>query len=631
MIVGNTVIDNSFFYFYHECMRRWFFLGFFTIFLTLGTKGVSAQQQSERWVCLNPVYCADAPSQCSNNLTLIQTAHSARLNSKSDAKPLPNTETYIVECFANTEARTETCTTGNPTTDNKIFKVNNVAKLKSAVGYEFEGMRLVNTAANLSQPRKSNATGDLEALEWRSSTPQMQPRKWLALNYFTENDPANGQGGQQQGLPTFETAAKNCVSINWDPYGRVFDSSSLEPIPSATVQLQKKRDNGLFSLLVPSEILGGSVTNPYTTSEDGGFSFVVPDGTYRLLVSHPSYTFPAPASIISQAISFVYKNIYPSITGEEIVQKGRIERRDVPLVPKSGAKSYPVKLMEYFYTVDKLSNQIVLEGRTSHPFATVKIWTEKVDPVTQVVTQKARLVASEQTDAEGKFKIFVSQQSFALNESFGSIELVKKQVVSQVPTPLFSEIVMSLVRALIPQVTAQSATTSVRVDPILTYVEGYAYDAFGKVLPNAKVGVYLTFSQSPYYQTTTDKNGYFKITSEHLPNMQFVLRYSTAQGQQTSTTTSKFVSQNAKFVTNNKINLNRYKDEKGQTPADIASDGADGFMKSQLGNVRNGDDQNSKKTSPGGGILVVGLILLGLLTAAGVILGVYVMRKQRVS
>ncbi len=212
----------------------------------------------------------------------------------------------------------------------------------------------------------------VEPLEWQDYTPRGTGRKWLALNLIDPIELEMGRGGQQQGTFTFEGALSKCVEIHWDPYGIVFDSQSLEPIPGVAISLLKKRDNGQFTLVKGADVV--SIINPLYTQEDGAFSFFVPDGTYKLEASASNFNFPNNPLKLNSNYSKIYSNIY---RGEEIVQKGEIEHRDLPLDSKNSPYIAPVKLMSYFPLLDKGSNTLILQGRVSHPLTTIKCLCKK--------------------------------------------------------------------------------------------------------------------------------------------------------------------------------------------------------------------------------------------------------------
>jgi len=126
--------------------------------------------------------------------------------------------------------------------------------------------------------------------------------------------------------------------------------------------------------------------------------------------------------------------------------------------------------------------------------------------------------------------------------------------------------VISYVKQIfVPETLAQQSSTSIRFEPILNYIEGYAYDAQGNAIPNAKVGVYLTFSSKPYVEVTADAKGYYKIGAEMLPTMSYVMRYTSASGAVTKLSPSTFLKQNTNYLVSNKINLSQPKTTKSIT------------------------------------------------------------------
>src|SRR3972149_11827084 len=61
-----------------------------------------------------------------------------------------------------------------------------------------------------------------------------------------------------------------------------------------------------------------------------------------------------------------------------------------------------------------------------------------------------------------------------------------------------------------PSVSSQDKPAIV-IDPILQYLEGYAYDSKGAIIPNAKVMVKLEMSKAVFYETKTDEKGVFRV------------------------------------------------------------------------------------------------------------------------
>lgn len=511
------------------------------LFLFLPLFSISAQQKSERWVCLKAEKTA---------------GHTATVSIDPEAKPLADSETYIFECLSTSE-----CTSGNATVDQEVFGKNNYQEMQNAYGYGFKYSTLP------SNPTMSNSDGEIAPFEWKSWTTRKQARRWLALNYF---DPipqtATGKANTQQlGTFGFEEAVNksDCVSLSWDPYGRVFDSSTLDPVSGATVTLLKKRENNVFTQMTPADVLGGNIVNPQTTIEDGGFSFVVPDGTYKLLVTQGEYIFPEQLVNIHSNYARIYSDIYPDPTGEEIIQLGTIQHRDIPLKSKSANLNDKTKLMEYFYDLDKANSTIYVKGRASHPFAKIKAYSLKPDPVLQEIARYRLLTKTPiRADAQGNFSLTVDQSGFEIDESFGDITIEK---VDLTQTANLVEKFKKWFFSLISEVNAQAnIATNFRLEPIPNYLEGYAYDVQKKVIPEATVSIILNFSNKPSYQVKADENGYFKINSEFLPSMPYRIEYTSSSGEKTKISTSKFIVQNQDLIQKSNIKINQYKNKKGQ-------------------------------------------------------------------
>ncbi len=582
---------------------------------------------SERWVCLKSDYCADQASHCSGQGLL---GHRTLLSTKEDAKLLPNTNTYILECLATAEG--QVCTTGSTNNDMLIYGKDNTLSLSGSDNYQFQGIFTTDGETPANNPVKSKKNGDIDRVEWQSYS-KGNNRKFLALNYFYPSGGANdstGKGGQQQGTFSFETQSnlKDCVSIAWDPFGRIFDSQTLEPIPDVTVELLKKRGNGLFTRFLSDELFGGTIENPYVTKENGYYSFVVPDATYKLSMSQQNYTFPNNKTKLNQDYIKAYSDIYPNNTGLEIVQAGSIQHRDIPLDPKGAGFSYPVKLIEYFYNLDKSSNKILIEGLMSHPLTKVRLFSLKSINDTMLPT-RYKLIKTLQTDTYGRFKAEFDQSLFEPTETFGEMEFEKVDLTKQVNTQRnFLNFVYSVNAA-------QFISSSVRLNPILGKLQGYAYDERKQIIPNAMVGIYLKYANKPYFETKADKQGLYKIASDKLPDTPFTIKYSLPGKGTIVVTTTKFVIQNTPYLTKNKINLNSIK----TTPSSKTRVDNPKFLSREIRPLKTLDSLSTQslKQQPSANkisqnntlFMFAGVILFILIGIVGLMLGIYVLRKNK--
>lgn len=515
------------------------FLTSFLFLLPFASVHAQTAKLTQRFVCLKPVKALSGKGD----------PHFRQTLQTGDVKPLALSKTYIIECIATDGG--QTCTTGNSALDldANVYAKDNYSALKNGIGYKFVGMYKADGTTAEPNPVTSAADGDLGNIEWEAQSAH-HLRKFLAMNLWDPATAAVGeQGGQQQGTFNFDTAEKNCVSISWDPYGRVFDAGTLEPVSGAKVTLMLKK-NDAYVPMTTNDLVGGNLINPQVVGADGAFSFVVPDGDYKLV------TVPAPVTALTAIdanYTKAYSDIYPAGTGEEIHQAGAIQHRDVA-VPTQNTNATP-KLMEYFYQTTP-DGMISLEGSTSHPLTKILVKTSKIMAADPTAKVPYRTVGTFQADKNGKFSIKVDQNKFEktaeYTEIFSAVELVKVDLRQPASRSLIDH-VLGFVKGFVKPVQAAESAT-IPFEPIPQYLEGYAYDASGKVLPNAKVGVFMDMSNAAYSQVTADAKGFFKLTSEHLPGYPFELRYTTAAGTIIKVKPSVFLAENQKYLVEQKIN-----------------------------------------------------------------------------
>lgn len=509
-----------------------------------------------------PVHAAEKKSQRLVCLQAVKTdSHRVRLTTQQKNPTVPNEKTYILECVSTPKG--QICTTGNADTHPELGWDSNLQELKNIADYSFQGIYKTDGTPieQLETPIVSNAQGAIEAVEWQSVTSQATFHTFYALNFY-EPKIVQDENTSSQKQGTFELIqdTSDCASLRWDPYGIVFDSQTLEPIPGARVSLTEKKENGFVPINIPG------VASVITTKEDGVFNFVVPDGVYKLSASHSSYL-PQPADLATMNANYskIYSDIYPveNTTNEIVQMAGVAQHRDIPLSPQQNTKGvYPLTVMDYYQSLEKFKNTVVIKGRVSHPFARVKVYTFQGNS-----TEKARYLQVQiQADKSGVFKVEVNLSILNPAERIGGLEFEKVNFTNPLSQNPAEKIFSQLFHLIFKQVEAQQQTTvALSLEPIANSLDGYAYDATGKIIPNAVVGVYLTFAKQPYYESVADENGYYKITSEFLPSMPFVLQYKDSKGVVTQTTVSTFLTQNSKYIESGAVKPFLYKDLKGNT------------------------------------------------------------------
>lgn len=613
---------------------------FFAIPFAVVAQEVTPSPQPHTF-CFSVIACRDPKAKCKTTYL----GHSAKLTVEPGKGPPPNSTVYVIESID----------TGNGTYYTTGFPKAGItlgyAPIPDNFAYIFKGLHEEDTMTSINQdvnPLKSNAAGELtttdgarvSALEWTDVTDVSNKggRRFFGVSIGGDSPPPptappipsvtplNGSvGGQQLSQLQFQASPStfpgqgsddpnSCTKITWDPDGRIFDSQSLEPIPDVSVTLSKKRSSGLFSFVNkfnPDDVPDGLLSNPYFTKEDGYFSFYVPDGTYKLVPSTSKYNFPSSLTLNKNYI-YMYSDIYPAMTGVEIVEKGGPQRRDIPVDPIDGKPSYyPIKIMEYGYQSNRLST-VYIDGRVSHPLATIKAYSVIPDSAHPDLKKQYRLIQTVQTDKQGRFSLAIDQSLFDTNknETFGEIEAIKVNFDTK-------------------SVNTNESPALLKLEPIPSYIEGYAMKD-GKILPGAKVELVYDHAILAYYQTMADIHGYFKIPSEYISFIPYTLRY-TSGNIITDVSTSSFIIDNNAYIRANNIDLfspqynnsQRAKSTKKQTTSQ------NGRLNSSLSDsVNRPTPSNTINTQKNLVIMGVVVLIIGLLIAA-IYIAVLLIRKNQ--
>jgi hypothetical protein len=360
-------------------------------------------------------------------------------------------------------------------------------------------------------------------------------------NISTEKEaPVGDAKTQQLGKITFKKEdfdskdiETKCTTISWDPYGRVFDAQSLEPISDVEVTLIDASTN--------NPVLQKFEDNFDITGNDGVFNILVEkEGYYKLdisnnLTNHQFISNP----IVNSLWSKIYSDLY---TKDKIFyEKPRIAtHHDIPLVSSNGPYHGAIAvLIDYTLQSINLGENVVYTGRVSFPFAKVCL-----------KNNYGAIIKCNNADNIGKFSI-----------SFPKNQLPK--------TPI--EITATKVNLTDPNlyknnnnVETLNVNSSITIDrpkkyyfePILSYLEGYAYQENGMILPNADVLIILKQNDQIYYKTKADKNGFFAINTNDLPFFEYYLQFiDPLTGKKINQTTSRFISLNKNYLDEKNINL----------------------------------------------------------------------------
>lgn len=590
-----------------------------------------------------------------------QSGHRVQLSADHTKAPLrKNQKTYINVCLSYTPpgetiART-VCTTGSTELDMEIHKKDNYSKLVNDVAFKLEAIDLVlkqgpdGSLQPIFPPKPetvmSDGNADIPLLEWQDSTPKGYTRRFMGFQLVDTTKALREKvAGQQQAELDFLEDPQVCAEIVWDPDGRVFDAVTLDPIPGAVVKLLQKRPSGNW---VEPAITPRLPPPPFRTLVDGEYAYDVPDGDYKLVVTPPpNYAFPvSDIAKVHPNYKKVYLNpnafppsptptenpppsktrIYPAETGEVIQVRKKPEHADIPLMP-SDPQGYEHKEITVNVGVTrKLSGNLVIQGLSSHPFTKINVYVGNADNPNDKTLYKTY-----QSEYDGTIYLELDQTTFPAGKIYKEVGFVASDLTKEVTQgkKYFARI-LDLLGYLIGKKEVQAAQeTIIKIPQMPSYLEGYAYDAGGKPLANATVGVYLTFSQIPSYETTTDEKGYYRVTSEYLPNMPYTLQYTSATGGVTRVEPEAFIAQNADYLKENNVKLYGYRNTAGKnTPPNFFS--GSGAKPTPEGTPQTGANQTPPlvQGTQGGTLTYIILIVL-LMIVAGVVVWYFVSKKNK--
>lgn len=576
-----------------------------------------------------------------------------------------NSSVYIAECVDTADDRV--CTTGTVEGDNVLYQSDeNLKKLQTQYGYIYQGI-IDAHGKSVQNPVTTDANGNIPILFLESTIDYNAVRKFYSVNLIKGNIDTSKlpnlekihtgyQGGQQQAafeikvptpVPTQivvkgeapplpcnpETDPNHCEREPNDPYGRVFDAVSLEPIPNVKVTLFVQRSNGKFSMMSPKETVN-AIINPFTTREDGKYVYLTPNGIYQLVLDLPGYTFPFTPSVLNPNYTKAYYELYygPGFTDQNIVEINTVEHRDIPVVPKGEPYRAPVKLLGYMSELDKKKQIYEVSGRTSHPLTLVEILGKEIN--SSAITRTLTKVTA---DKWGFFNETIATSMLKPNEMIGMVKMTKVDLTQNEPKTVTQKQSLSSFLSGLFTIFPRSSSyaenqkpktiqfTLANLNPLLNYLEGYAYDINGKVILNAKVTIYLTGSKKPYYETKTDEKGYFTITSQHLPQMNYSMVYTTPEGKTYATTQKAFLEQNIQTILTDKINVNKYLTQ--IAPFKVATQERSQFTNEPKNNTPAADNKEPVQTQNNNNIAII--LFIAFLLFSVLVVGVIFYIKQK--
>lgn len=361
----------------------------------------------------------------------------------------------------------------------------------------------------------------------------------------------------------FLGGVENCTQIFWDPYGRVFDSVSLEPFNTGEASVTLLDENGSPSL--------NTFTNNVLIDKMGKYNIrIKADGKYKLNVSpktNHQFTANTPNAKYRNLYEFIYKLGDPAFV--ETAQNPK--RVDVALDPIGNPYTRIPDFISREYLdvwfAGELYTKIAL--RTIHPKTIVRVMINGVE----LKEDGAGHPLPKTSDKEGYWLALIKKD--VLSQEGFSIELIKNPQyypLTKNNNNFLGRFIDNVLSLFVRRVSAQqsitiddpidpspiksSGTKVIRFEPILEYLEGYAYDKNNEIISQAKINVKLKMNNKIYSSTTADESGFFIMYPNKLPPYEYFLEFINPKtNQATVQTTSAFVGNNQAYLNLEKINL----------------------------------------------------------------------------
>ncbi len=645
----------------------------FVPFARVNAQAASSELPGLQYSCLETTFCKRS-DVCS-----LKHSHRVQLESTTDFKMVAGSkDTYLTECLDIPNAATgvpETiCTTGSSDLDRELFCgadnpdpnacnfAQQVAERAewSLASQETDGIYhyVAATQKFVKKPPQKLSTdgrGNLipSKLEWQSYTPNRLTRKFLVWSKIAE-DPGtivSTDPGQKQATLSFAAASSNCQGYTWDPEGVAYDIETGIPVSQASLAIQYSATQaGPFVTAEAGidKVLPPGTENPMMTLESGFYRFYGAEGYYTITPTHPLFSHANTAQVTaSQEVAKLYPNELNYFANSPAIfeKAGTKQVRHIPMKIKDGMTKPPYQFSLLSKSINvTVRGDIEIQASANGPAtAIVEICTDGSGVLNCRDRKEFAPGSGGPIPANGFiFKTTRKQTELALGEKF----VLSFQPFSLVPPQARSSMIdriISFVQSLIPVVSAQEESRVVRltVEPIPTYLEGYAYDGLGNVIPNAEVGIYVSFSPRAIYQTKADAQGYYQITSEYLPRDPYTIKYSdpAKEGVEIVLQTSQVLAQNNEFMIVEKIDPYKVVTESTNpraqvTPTFIPRDAAQnpGTAQNPVVSppVNQGQPENTKPETPQQSstmILVVAILLIVLSLGGGV--AVFMMMKKR--
>ncbi len=390
---------------------------------------------------------------------------------------------------------------------------------------------------------------------------------------------------------TVKDLAKDCTSISWDPYGRVFDSQTLEPIPDVIVELMdaetKQPVEMAFNLNY--DVTGDDGLYNIQVEKEGIYSLSVDSLTMHTFVQNPK---------LHPNWKYIYSDLY--YPGDIFAESQNAPtHHDIPLFLEGEPyRDAVAKIVPGTLKSEDMNGVMIYSGRSTYPMAQTCLVNEQTGEKVGDCVNANNI---------GSFTIAIPKSEVPntrLRVSVQKVDLTNAALfdtTGEVQT-------LHMNSLMLPEDQAPYY-----FDPVLSMVEGYAKDAEGNRIGQATVQVKLKANKQVFFETKADALGLFTLYAPNLPTLEYYLEFNNPKtGKSAVQTTAEFVAANKEYLDEKKLNLVlALKDEQ---PVEVKK--VDGRLGS---NLSSGGAQNQptpvqiqSKPSVDPRVAIVGVILIAL-------------------
>lgn len=420
---------------------------------------------------------------------------------------------------------------------------------------------------DMTRSQLTTTNGNLTLPHVKSYSADTVNHDFVGIQYFTVQQGAQGSEDTDSNslkLATFYPAqelpdgAADCLQIHWDPFGKVIDAQSLEPIKDATVSLFYRDTSGNRAPVpVNSGILPKNVRSTFQTSADGGFNFPVIPGTYFLEATKSGFTYPIEDQLLEQARSVLQQTdpqhmyldsdkLYNNPSEEIVVTAQNPQERNIVMKNSEPTNSQPEITQ---YRIVRNNDTQVITGSVSHAASIVQAFLGN--------SQIGQAVASK----NGFFRMEILSSSLPsqFDPNLVYLQAQKQAIINFTLQSKKTHVFETIARILNPRVYA--ATTNVSphypIKLIPLYVSGFAYSDSLKITPNALVQITIpSLGNAVYAQARADKNGFVFIGKHFTPPYQFDVRIvDSAKNTVAQYEANDFIALNKTYAADKKVNF----------------------------------------------------------------------------